>query len=450
MSLKDDEFFEDNIYKVNKLVSKVLMVLNILPPLLAVLSHFNIFQIQQNFLIELEAIIIPFTVIEIILVYAFRSIQFRIFHPKAYENLQHTAKYFGLIGAGAIISVMGSHAHIGIYMSYGLIIFLSCLFYSIRTTVVISIIQYGFMILSILQKSHNRFAEGMTVGTAFQDFVAFSTGFTIEFFFVFLVTYKMSKRNNITLHSAIDHSVKLEKTQLDFMKFIPVMLQKHELITGYHVEHTVEYVRMLCNQLKSQGLYTDELTQKNIELFSAAANMHDVGKIYIPDHILMKPAKFTPEEYEMMKKHPTVGYDIIQAMPQIFDGSFNKVASQMALCHHERWDGTGYPYGLHGEEIPLSARIMAVADVTDALLSYRPYKEPFSIEKAMQIIEEGKGTQFEPAIADAMLQLKPLIMMYANERNTKEKEHILKETRWREQERESLLQGKILEEELSH
>lgn len=257
----------------------------------------------------------------------------------------------------------------------------------------------------------------------------------------------MAKKSSRILHSAIDRSEQLEKTQLDFMKFVPVVLKKHELVTGFHVEHTVEYVRMLCNQLKAQGLYTKELTSKNIELFSAAANLHDIGKIHIPDHILMKPGKFTPEEYSMMKKHPGIGAEIIRAMPKIFDGEFNNIAEQMALCHHERWDGTGYPNGLKAEEIPLCARIMAVADVTDALLSYRPYKQAFSIDKTMQIIEEGKGTQFEPQIADAMIQLKPLIMMYANERNTLEKEPIMQETKWREQERESLLNGRITSEE---
>lgn len=247
------------------------------------------------------------------------------------------------------------------------------------------------------------------------------------------------KKNKKTLSSAIDRNLKLEQTQLEFMKFVPLVLKKHELVTGFHVEHTVTYVRMLCYKLKEQGYYKDELSQKNIELFSAAANLHDIGKIYIPDHILMKPGKFTEQEYEMMKRHPDIGCEIIQAMPKIYNEDFTKVAAQMALCHHERYDGTGYPNKIKGEEIPLCARIMAVADVTDALLSYRPYKPAFSIEKTIKIIEEGKGTQFEPIIADAMIQLKDEVMEYAKERAESEKELIQKETAWREQERENLM-----------
>lgn len=141
----------------------------------------------------------------------------------------------------------------------------------------------------------------------------------------------------------------------------------------------------------------------------------------------------------MMKRHPDIGCEIIQAMPKIYNEDFTKVAAQMALCHHERYDGTGYPNKIKGEEIPLCARIMAVADVTDALLSYRPYKPAFSIEKTIKIIEEGKGTQFEPIIADAMIQLKDEVMEYAKERAESEKELIQKETAWREQERENLM-----------
>lgn len=447
MSYNDEEFFEDNTYKVNRLVSKILLLLNFIPALFYLLSYHHIFEIGYRFVFITECLILPFTIFNCILVYGFHSNNFRIFHPIAYERIQHIAKYFGLIGTSILMGFIGTHSHIGIYITYGLIVFLSCLFYSVRTTTVIGVIDYIVMILSQYQKSINRVAENMTENSALADCIAFSAGFTLEFIFVMLIAYKIAQKSKLTLHSAIEKNDKLEKTQLDFMKFVPLMLQKHEPITGYHVEHTVEYVRMICNQLKAQGLYTEELTPKNIELFSAAANLHDIGKIYIPDHILNKPGRFTPEEYSMMKRHPAIGAEIIEAMPEVFNGEFNEVAYKMASFHHERWDGTGYPNALKGEDIPLCARIMAVADVTDALLSFRPYKESFSIDKTMQIIEEGKGTQFEPCIAEAVIQLKPLVMMYANERCTSEKDIILKEIQWREQERDSLLHGRTVSEE---
>lgn len=447
MSFEDEEFFEDNTHKVNKLVSIFLITLNVITPLLLLLTHYHIFQIDLEFLLKAEAFILPITIIESALVYGFHSTKFRNSHPLAYERLQHLGKYFGLMATGILLGLLGNHAHIGIYISYALITFISCLYYSIRTTSIISAYSYLVMLASLYGKSINRVAEGMTYNSEIKDWIAYSTGFTIEFIFVTLIAIQMAKMSSRTLTSAIEKNEKLEKTQLDFMKFVPLVLQKHEIITGFHVEHTVEYVRMICNQLKQKGLYENELTPQNIELFAAAANLHDVGKIHIPDRILNKPGKFTPEEYAMMKRHPAVGAEIIEAMPTVFDGNFNQIAAKMALCHHERWDGTGYPNGLKGEEIPLCARIMAVADVTDALLSFRPYKEPFTIEKTMEIIAQGKGTQFEPAIADALIELAPLVLMYANERSTNEKEIVMKEIQWREQERESLLHGRVISEE---
>lgn len=447
MNSENDEFFENNTFKINQLVTKILILLNLLAPVFAFLSYFNIFQIEKKFIIFTEALIFPFSVITLILVYGFNSPKFKEKHPEAYESIQNSAKYFGLLGASYVLALLGTNAHIGIYIGYSLIVFLSCLYYDVKLTLFLSAVNYIAMIFSQYGKSLNRFKEGITFGSSpLADCISFSAGFTIEFVFVVLIAYNMAKRNSKTLHSAIDRNKRLEQTQLDFMKFVPLVLKKHELVTGFHVEHTVEYVRMLCKKLKSEGYYKDELSNKNIEIFSAAANLHDIGKIYIPDHILMKPGKFTPQEFEMMKKHPEIGCEIINAMPKIYNGEFNKVAAQMALCHHERYDGTGYPNKLQGSEIPLCARIMAVADVTDALLSYRPYKQAFSIEKTMQIIQEGKGTQFEPVIADAMIQLKDEVKKYAEERAASEKELIIKETRWREQERESLLRGRTVSE----
>ncbi len=440
MNSENKEFFENNTFKINQLVTKILILLNLLAPICAILSYFKIFQIEKSFILFSESIIFPFSVITLILVYGFNSPTYKKNHPKTYERIQSLAKYFGLLGASYVIAFLGAHANIGIYIGYGLVVFLSCLYYDVKLTLVLSVTNYIGMIFSQYGKALNRFKEGIVFSTSpLADCIAFSAGFTIEFVFVVLIAYNMTKRNSKTLRSAIEQNEKLEQTQLDFMKFVPLVLKKHELVTGFHVEHTVEYVRMLCNKLKSMGYYTEELSKNNIEIFSAAANLHDIGKIYIPDHILMKPGKFTPQEYEMMKKHPEIGCEIIQAMPKIYNNEFNKVAAQMALCHHERFDGTGYPNKLKEKEIPLCARIMAVADVTDALLSYRPYKQAFSIEKTMQIIEENKGTQFEPIIAEAMVQLKDEVKKYADELANREKELILKEAHWREQERENLL-----------
>ena len=167
---------------------------------------------------------------------------------------------------------------------------------------------------------------------------------------------------------------------------------------------TAAYADLILRELKRENIYTDQLTDTFVSEVVHSAPLHDIGKIQVSDAILNKPGKLSPDEFEAMKTHTTAGADIIRhAMDMVSqtDSGYLKEAMNLANFHHEKWDGTGYPRGLKGEEIPLSARIMAVADVFDALVSRRSYKEPFSFEEAMRIIQEDSGTRFDPAIVDA-------------------------------------------------
>ncbi|MCR5249311.1 MAG: HD domain-containing protein [Lachnospiraceae bacterium] len=178
------------------------------------------------------------------------------------------------------------------------------------------------------------------------------------------------------------------------------MVESRDKNTGDHVRKTAAYVRLIMNKMKEKGIYADVLTDEYIEDVVNSAPLHDVGKIMVSDVILNKPGRLTDEEFAQMKGHTTAGKRVIaSAMSLVSDSSYLREAKNLATYHHERWDGKGYPSGKAGEEIPLSARIMAVADVFDALVSKRSYKEPFSFEKAMDIIREGAGTQFDPQIA---------------------------------------------------
>ncbi len=215
----------------------------------------------------------------------------------------------------------------------------------------------------------------------------------------------------------------ITKTSDDSMRYVADVQEKNEEIsqmqkaliivladivesrdknTGAHVRKTAAYTKLILEELQRMGKYPEILTEAYISDVINSAPLHDVGKIQVPDAILNKPARLTDEEFAIMKTHTTAGKDIIsQAIRLVPNSGYLNEARNLAAYHHEKWDGSGYPNGLSGEDIPLSARIMAVADVFDALVSKRSYKEPFSYEQAMAIIREGAGKHFDPTIVEA-------------------------------------------------
>lgn len=175
--------------------------------------------------------------------------------------------------------------------------------------------------------------------------------------------------------------------------------------TGNHIRRTQHYIKLLAERLRNHPRFHHFLNDENIGLLFKSAPLHDIGKIGIPDHILLKPGRFTPEEFEIMKTHTTVGRDAIQhAEDQLgISVGFLSLAKEIAYSHQEKWDGSGYPEGLAGDDIPISARLMAVADVYDALISRRVYKLGMPHEQAVDIIRQGRGSHFDPDICDAFL-----------------------------------------------
>lgn len=173
--------------------------------------------------------------------------------------------------------------------------------------------------------------------------------------------------------------------------------------TGNHLRRTQAYVHTLAMELRSHRRFASFLTPHNIEVLVKSAPLHDLGKVGIPDHILLKPGKLTADEWVIMKTHSRLGYQAIEQAEQDAERpiEFLGMAKEIAHHHHEKWDGSGYPGGLAGEEIPISARLMALADVFDALLAQRVYKAGFPLERALAIIAEGRGSHFDPDVVDA-------------------------------------------------
>ncbi|MCL2101007.1 MAG: response regulator [Fibromonadales bacterium] len=192
---------------------------------------------------------------------------------------------------------------------------------------------------------------------------------------------------------------KIERLQNSVIFTLANAVENRDKMMDGHIKRTSQYIKILADAMIADGLYLDEMADWDLNLMIAAARLHDIGKIAVPDTILNKPAKLTPEEFAEVQRHVEEGELIIdQMIEETRDSLFLRHAKLFAGFHHERWDGTGYPREFKGEEIPLQGRIMAIADVYDALVSERPYKRAFACGKAEEIIMEGSGTLFDPKI----------------------------------------------------
>lgn len=218
-------------------------------------------------------------------------------------------------------------------------------------------------------------------------------------------------------HQLIERSERISNMQEAVIVGMANLIENRDGSTGEHVKNTQTYVRMIIEALLRRGLFTDILTEEVCNNIINAAPLHDIGKIRISDRILLKPDTLTQEEYESMKKHTGFGVEIIRdIIGDVEDEAYIQTAEEIALFHHEKWDGSGYPKGLRGSEIPLSARIMSVADVFDALYAERCYKKPIQpVEKAMQIMLKGRETQFDPEILDTFAGLVPQLKSFLGE-----------------------------------
>jgi putative two-component system response regulator len=191
--------------------------------------------------------------------------------------------------------------------------------------------------------------------------------------------------------------------QTSILNIVAGMVESRDDTTGGHIHRIQKYLKCLIDGLMNTNEYNEEISSWNMEVVLPSSQLHDVGKIAISDTILNKPGKLTEEEYEIMKTHAKIGREAIRHMEEttLSYSGFLEHAKNFAGSHHEKWDGSGYPDGLGGIDIPLEGRLMAVADVYDALVSARPYKKPFSTEKAAEIVRNSSGTHFDPKLVDA-------------------------------------------------
>jgi len=212
--------------------------------------------------------------------------------------------------------------------------------------------------------------------------------------------------NRVRNHIKIDELVHKRTELLNSVKdsivlTMSILIESRDVCTGGHIERTTEFLRILLEAMVDQGVYADEIQGWDINSFISAARLHDVGKIYVADVILNKPGSLTRQEFESVKTHSSEGEKIIdQMIKQTGDMEFLHSAKLVAAYHHEKWDGSGYPYSLSGTSIPLPGRVIAVIDVYDALVSQRPYKSPMTHEEAVKTIVAESGRHFDPKIIE--------------------------------------------------
>ena len=234
----------------------------------------------------------------------------------------------------------------------------------------------------------------ISIGYLWVPFLDFFFILSISFILLYIKEREKSHQALLASHTATLDSISL-------------IASLHDEETGEHIQRTKNYVKVLAEYFYKKKMHLDILNPKYINLIYEAAPLHDIGKIGIPDSILKKPGKLTDEEFEVMKTHAILGRNVIQnTMNSYNKNEFLNVAYNIAFYHHEKWDGTGYPNGLNGNSIPLEAQFMTMADVYDALISKRRYKEAFSFEKAERIIIEGGGTVYSPELIDAFIEVK--------------------------------------------
>lgn len=230
-----------------------------------------------------------------------------------------------------------------------------------------------------------------------------------------LQEYQLTLENRVQKKTEENEAqnLKMMQMQQNVIDGMATVIESRDDNTGLHVKNVKNYVTMMVVYMKKKNMYPEIIDDSFVKNISSAAVLHDIGKIKIPDQILNKPGRFTPEEFEIMKTHSRLGGEIVgDILGKDAEPELVQISQDITTYHHEKWDGTGYPEGLQKEQIPLSARIMAVADVFDALVSRRVYKEKMPKEKAFDILKQDAGTHFDPAVVDVFFEIKEQVEEY--------------------------------------
>lgn len=387
----EQDFFYENISRVNKIVQTILFCATVVPIIFLLLSLLKIFRMSLMYSFCVFAYIFSCSIIEVFL--------------NGEEKLKKVSMYFGLLSCCGIVFLLFANKTVNPSISLAIIPIISCLYYNKRLTVFINIVDFILIVLASI----------LRLGCFHLGFVI---GLLMEMVFLTLCTYwvldktmrshlqilSLSQTREEIFNQLQQKNLDLQNTQYKIIQFTGKCLGGHDMFIGRHVIHVQEYVELISRGLKDLGYYNTVLTNDEIKAFSSAAFLHDICKVHIPREILNKHTPLTEQEFEVLKNHTGEGKRLLDLLPQIDNGHFNEIAIQMAYSHHEHWDGTGYPIGLKETTIPLCARILAVADALDKFITEAPKKEN-SVMYALKKLDEEADVKYEKVIVDVVIKL---------------------------------------------
>lgn len=403
MDSRKINFFSEHEKRINKLASWILLSICILPVIIHIFVCLHIYNI--SYYLSLFTMICSLAICLVTFVL-----------NRFYPGLK-IIKYIGILLLQLPVFAYSINVNIQPTVSNILAVIFSLLYFNYHVTIFASILATVSVVASTFLTSEQAVELFWPDVTPMQYILTTGTGRLIEMIVASVILISISILSRSLLMSLYKRNERIYAMQNQVVFSFADIIESRDGTTGEHVKRTSRIVSLLSEYIcNNPDLFNYKLSKADYELITMAAPLHDIGKMKVPDAILSKPAKLNEKEFDIIKTHSLEGAKIIdKIMPKIEDPDYVRFAREMALSHHEKWNGEGYPQGLEREEIPVSARIMAVADVFDALCSMRSYKMAYSIDEAFEILIDSKGTHFEPALVDAMIALKPkLERIYKN------------------------------------
>jgi len=386
-----ENFFKSNEKNVNSILTRLAFLLTLVYPVLWILRElkiYNSFPMGNFFIYWAIAIFFAF---------------FFYFVTKKHSDSRFN-KYFLIVGIEIAVFSLSILNGVIVYITYVLIVLLSCMYFDQFFTFQVEIIAFVFMMISFTIRAN--LLPASQIETTLEEWginhtAAGALEFSLFGIFCFYLSFSIRK----ILISIYEHKRTIQNVQNQLNFGFANIIEAKDENTGEHIKKTSEYVWLLCIKLMQKNLYPEVVNEHTLPIMVSAAPFHDLGKICVPDDILNKEGTLTKEEFSIIQRHPRDGAEFIEKkMRPIMDPELIEIARDMSLCHHEHMDGTGYPNRLIGDEIPICARIMTIADILDALLSVRSYKKAFSIQESFTIIKNMAGSALDPVIVDTLLE----------------------------------------------